>query len=78
MAFLKWMDSRSRLVKILFCLPIVDIIWGVYRVFGAIRNKNILHLVLAIIWVIWAGFVGWVFDLVFIILFGRICWFKES
>ena len=78
MAFLKWMDSRSRLVKILFCLPIVDIIWGVYRVFGAIRNKNILHLVLEIIWVIWAGFVGWVFDLVFIILFGRICWFKES
>ena len=78
MAFLKWMDSRSRLVKILFCLPIVDIIWGVYRVFGAIRNGNILHLVLALIWVIWAGFIGWIFDLVFIILFGHICWFKEG
>lgn len=76
-AFCSWMDSRSRLVKILFCLPIVDILWGIYRVGGAIVNKNWLHLVLAIVWVIWAGFIGWIFDLVFIIIFGRICWFKE-
>lgn len=75
--FIKWMDNRSRLVKILFCLPIIDIIWGVYRVLGAIKNKNWLHLVLAIIWLVIAGFVGWVLDLVCIILFNHICWFQE-
>lgn len=76
-SFIKWMDGRSRLVKILFCLPIIDIIWGVYRVLGAIKNKNWLHLVLAIIWVFIAGFVGWVLDLVCIILFSHIFWFQE-
>lgn len=76
-AFCKWMDERSRLVKILFCLPIVDILWGVYRLGGAIANKNILHIVLAVVWIIFAGFIGWICDLVFIILTGRICWFKE-
>ena len=75
--FIKWMDNRSRLVKILFCLPIIDIIWGVYRVLGAIKNKNWFHLVLAIIWLVIAGFVGWVLDLICIILFNHICWFQE-
>ena len=76
--FLKWMDERSRLVKILFCLPFVDILWGVYRLGGAIANKNILHIVLSVVWIIWGGFVGWILDLVFILVTGRIFWFKES
>ncbi len=75
--FVKWMDDQPRIVKILFCLPIIDIIWGVYRLLGAIGNKNTLHLVLAIIWIILAGFIGWVLDLICIILTGHIFWFQE-
>ena len=76
-AFCKWMDDQSRLVKILFCLPIVDILWGIYRLGGAIANKNILHIVLSVIWILWAGFIGWVLDLIAILLTGHIFWFKE-
>lgn len=76
-AFIKWMDDRSRLVKILFCLPIVDIIWGVYRLLGAIAAKDVLRLVLAIIWIVFAGFVGWVLDLVAIIITNHIFWFVD-
>lgn len=76
-AFCNWMDSQSRLVKILFCLPIIDILWGVYRLGGAIANKDVLHIVLAVIWILWAGFIGWVLDLIAILLTGRIFWFKE-
>ncbi len=74
---IKWMNNRSRLVKILFCLPIVDILWAVYRIAGAIVNKNVLHLILAIIWVFFGTFIGWVLDLIWIILFNQIFWFKE-
>lgn len=76
-AFCAWMNERSRLVKILFCLPIIDILWGLYRLFGAIGDKNILRLVLAIVWIIFGGFIGWVLDLICIILTGHIFWFKE-
>ncbi|MBE6126754.1 MAG: hypothetical protein E7182_02100 [Erysipelotrichaceae bacterium] len=76
-AFCNWMDERSRLVKILFCLPFIDIIWGVYRLGGAIANKNVLHIVLAVLWILFAAFIGWVADLVCIILFNHICWFQE-
>ena len=49
--FIKWIDGRSKLVKILFCLPVIDIIWGVYRLLLAIKDKNWARLVLAIIWI---------------------------
>ncbi|MBQ7244184.1 MAG: hypothetical protein IJS52_08300 [Bacilli bacterium] len=76
-AFCDWMDDQPRIIKILFCLPIIDILWGVYRLGGAIANKDVVHIVLAVLWIIFAGFIGWILDLVFIILTGRICWFKE-
>ena len=75
--FIDWMDSRSRLVKILFCLPIIAILWGVYRILGAIAKKDWVRLVLAIVWVIFAGFVGWILDLIWMILFIHIFWFKD-
>ena len=56
-AFINWMNGRSRLVKLLFCLPVIDIIWGVYRVLGAIADKNWLRLVLGILWIVFGGFV---------------------
>lgn len=76
-AFCDWMASRSRLVKILFCLPIVDILWGVYRLGGAIKNQDVLHIVLAVLWIFFAGWIGWILDLVWILVFGHIFWWKE-
>ena len=76
-AFCKWMDGLPRLVQILFCLPVVDILWAIYRIGGAIGNKNWLHLVLAIIWIFFGSFIGWILDLIWIIFFHHIFWFKE-
>lgn len=75
--FINWMNERSKIQKILLCLPIVDILWGLYRLFGAIRDKNIVRLILAIAWILWAGYIGWIFDLVCIILTNHIAWFVE-
>jgi len=76
-SFIKWMDGRSRLVKILFCLPFIDILWAIYRILGAVKNQNWLHLVLGIIWIVFGSFIGWVLDLVSIILVNHIFWFQE-
>ncbi|MCR4561772.1 MAG: hypothetical protein K5694_00995 [Bacilli bacterium] len=76
-AYIKWMDGHSRLVKIILCIWILDITWAVYRILGAVKNKNWLHLVLAILWIIAAGTIGWVLDIIFIIIKNRIFWFAE-
>ena len=75
--YIKWMDGHSRIIKIILCIWILDITWAVYRILGAVKNKNWLHLVFAILWIVLAGTVGWILDLVWIILFNRIFWFKE-
>ncbi len=76
-AYVSWMDKQSRLVKIILCIWILDITWAVYRILGAVKNKNWLHLVLGILWILAAGTVGWVLDIIWIILFNRIFWFQE-
>ncbi|MDD5885522.1 MAG: hypothetical protein PUC66_05760 [Erysipelotrichaceae bacterium] len=76
-SFCKWMDSQSRLMKILFCLPVVDVLWAIYRIGGAIANKNALHLVLAVLWIFFGSTIGWVLDLISILLVNHIFWFQE-
>ncbi len=75
--YIKWMDGHSRLIKIILCIWILDITWAVYRIGHAVIHKNVLELVLGILWVIAAGTVGWVLDLIWIILFNRIFWFHD-
>ena len=75
--YIDWMNGHGRLVKIILCIWILDITWAVYRIGGAIINKNWLHLVLGILWIIAAGTVGWILDLIWIILFNKIFWFTE-
>ena len=76
--YCKWMDGHSRLVKIIFCIWILDIFWAVYRIGRAAAAKNWLHMVLGILWVLFAGFLGWVLDLIWILLNNRIFWFAKD
>ena len=75
--YVKWMDGHSRLVKFILCLWILDIKWAVYRI-GRAMNKNWFHMVLGILWIVAAGTVGWVLDVIWIILFNRIFWFIKD
>ncbi len=73
--FVKWMDSRSKLVKFIFALPILDIVWVIYRIAKSAADKNTLGVVLGIILI----FVGlpflWLIDMITIVLNDRVLWF---
>lgn len=78
MGFIKWMDKQSRLVKILFCLPIVDILWAIYRIVGCFTGEfKIVRFILAIIWLLLGGEILWLLDLICILVTNHICWFKD-
>ena len=76
--YCKWMEGLSRVGKIIFCIWILDIFWAVYRIGRAAAAKNWLHMCLAILWVIFAGFLGWLCDLIWILLNNRIFWFEKD
>lgn len=69
-------DGLPKIAKVLLCLPIVDIVWAIYRIGEAIANNNVLHLVLGILWIFCGATIGWILDLVSILVTGRIFWFK--
>ena len=75
--FCNWLDDQSKLVKVILCIWILDIVWAIYRIGGAIANKNMLHLILAILWVLMSATVGWILDVVSILLTNHIFWCKE-
>jgi len=76
-SYIDWMNNNPKWLKLVLCIWILDITWALYRILGAVKNKNWLHLVLAILWILAAGTVGWILDIIWIILFNRPFWFAE-
>lgn len=72
--FIKAMNDLPWIVKIILCIPMLDIVWNVTRLIRSIDNKNMLGIVLAaVLLVVGAPFV-WLIDLICVILKGEIWW----
>ena len=72
----KALDNLPKIVKILLCLPVLDIVWAIYRIGEAVANKNVIYLILGILWIFFGATIGWILDLISIIVANRIFWFK--
>lgn len=69
--FVNWMDNCPLVLKIIFALPGLDLIWAIYRIVkGAAYNK--LGLIIAgILWIVLGWAILWVVDLVSIIVWKK-------
>ncbi len=47
--FLKSIDSLPLLIKLIFCIPAVHFVWGIYRIVSALEAGNLTALVIHII-----------------------------
>ncbi|MCL2061081.1 MAG: hypothetical protein FWH03_00440 [Firmicutes bacterium] len=69
--YVSWLDKSSLLVKLLFCIPILNIFWAVYRIIkGVTQNKPII-LIAGILWIIPGAAFCWLLDLIFILINGK-------
>ena len=73
----KWLDSQSKLIKILLFIPF----WGglvgiVYRIFKYIESKETSTLVCAIVG-LFLGFFISIIDLVSVIIHGEVTFFSK-
>ncbi|MBQ8403705.1 MAG: hypothetical protein IJX55_04675 [Clostridia bacterium] len=71
---IKAMDNLPWLVKLILCIPALDIVWTVYRLLRSLDAKNTLGIVLSIILFVFAPFV-WLIDLICVILKKQVWWF---
>ncbi|MBQ8425868.1 MAG: hypothetical protein IJX17_07650 [Clostridia bacterium] len=69
--FINSMDNLPWLVKILLCLPVLDLIWGIYRLIKGIDEKSVLKIIFGIVWIITGFAILWIIDIVCTIIFKR-------
>ena len=71
---IKAMDNLPWLVKLILCIPALDIVWTVYRLLRSLDAKNTLGIVISIILFVFAPFI-WIIDLICVILKKQVWWF---
>ena len=69
--FVKWMDEAPLWLKIVFALPVIDIIWAIYRIVKGIAYGKMSRVIVGILWIILGWIALWLIDII------CICIFKE-
>lgn len=73
-SFIKAMDDLPLILKIILALPMIDIVWVVYRLIKSIDQKNTLGIVLAIILLVIGISFLWLVDIITLIINNKVLW----
>ena len=69
--FIKTVNSWPLIVKLLLCIPMVEIFYGVCRIINQVARKNVLLLIVAILTVIPGAAFMWLVDLLWVLFTGH-------
>lgn len=67
-SYIKTFDNLPWILKLIFALPGLDFLWGLYRLFKGITKKNLLLTIIGIIWIFAGTVIFWLIDIITIIL----------
>lgn len=70
-SFVKAFDDLPWIVKLLFCIPVLNFLWGIYRIVKGASEGKILTLIIGILWIIPGGLICWLADLICTIIYKR-------
>ena len=72
MSFVKWMDKAPLWLKIVFALPVLDIVWAIYRLVKGIVKKDAMPIIGGILWILLGWAALWIVDLVTLIIWREV------
>ncbi|MCH5171360.1 MAG: hypothetical protein J1F31_00800 [Erysipelotrichales bacterium] len=70
----KWFDEAPLIIKIILAIPVLDVVWVVYRIARSSMKESTLGLVLGILLLIIGIPWLWILDIITIILIGTVLW----
>ncbi|MDE5617972.1 MAG: hypothetical protein K2I79_00610 [Clostridia bacterium] len=62
----KTIDELPKLVKLILCIPFLDVFWAVVRIAKGLMKKNWVTLVAGILWIFPGCFICWILDMIFV------------
>ena len=67
----KAFDNLPWILKLILCIPALNVAWGVYRICKGIAEKNTLVLVMGILWIVPGLVFAWLIDFVSVIVWKK-------
>lgn len=72
--YVNFFDDRSKLIKILLSLPILHLVWSIYRTIKSLMKESIIGVILSILLIFPFEIIMWLVDLITIIIKNKILW----
>lgn len=71
---IKAFDDLPLILKVILCIPMLDIAWSIYKIARSADKSNLLGIVLGILTIIPGACIVWLIDLVTILLNNKVWW----
>ena len=71
--FRNTVNNWPLIVKLLLCIPMVEIFYSICRVINGVARKDVLWTVLGVLTIIPGAFFMWLVDLIWVLVYGHAC-----
>ena len=71
---IKAFDDLPFIVKLIFCFPLINVVWQIYKICRSVDKGNVLGIVLGILCIFPGAFFIWLIDLITLLLNGKVWW----
>ena len=71
---IKFFDDLPLIVKVILALPVLDILWAIYRLCRSLDKGNAVGIILAIIMLILCPAIFWLIDIITLLINGKVLW----
>lgn len=68
---IKQVNSLPLIVKLILCIPCIEIFYGICRIVQGINKNNLLWIILGILTIVPGAFFMWIVDLIYVLLKGH-------
>lgn len=71
---INFFDKLPLIVKIIFALPVLDILWAIYRLCKSLDKGNVVGIILAIVLLFVCPAIFWLIDIITLLVMGKVIW----
>ena len=73
-SFIKGMNGLALWIKIILALPVLDIVWNIYRLARSIDKKSTLGIILAVLLIVIGIPFMWLIDIITLLIANKVLW----
>lgn len=67
-SMVKWLENAPIWLKVIFALPVLDIVWAIFRIVKGIAKKDYGLVLVGVLWILLGWAILWIVDLISILI----------